>query len=316
VPDLEVFAIAQPRGDLAQHACTIELRGGAGIAMRERHVAAAQAFEREGDTDDLGLQRLGLRGHDLERHEIGSADVAPPVLPLRLVLDGVELRAWRCRRLGARRCFDRMRRRRGADDVALVEILDPALELEALEQLAQPRVVALRAYEVRVALGQVAIGANGQQALALRQPVERLAQVVADDATDSRRFLDHVVERAVLHEPLRRCLGADLGHAGNVVDRVAGQRQQVEHLVGTHAELREHARFVERLVAHRIDELDARPDQLREVLVRRRDDRVDACIARLVRQRADDIVRLDTFDHEQRPAVRADEVVQRPDLQR
>ena len=58
---------------------------------------------------------------------------------------------------------------------------------------------------------------------------------------------------AVLREPLRRRLRTDLRHAGNVVDGVAGEREQVEHLVGAHAELREHAGLVERLVAHRVD---------------------------------------------------------------
>ena len=47
--------------------------------------------------------------------------------------------------------------------------------------------------------------------------------------------------------------GPTFGTPGHVVDGVAGEREQVEHLVGAHAELREHAGLVERLVAHRVD---------------------------------------------------------------
>ena len=108
--------------------------------------------------------------------------------------------------------------------------------------------------------------------------------------------------------------GPDLGHAGNVVDRIAGERQQIEHLVRAHVELRAHARLVERLVAHRVDHPDARRDELRQVLVRRRDDRVDAGRRGLLRERADDVVGLHALDHQQRPAVRAHEFVQRLDL--
>ena len=48
---------------------------------------------------------------------------------------------------------------------------------------------------------------------------------------------------------LAAVFGPTFAHAGNVVDRVAGERQQIEHLVGTHAELRDHAGIVETLVA-------------------------------------------------------------------
>ena len=43
-------------------------------------------------------------------------------------------------------------------------------------------------------------------------------------------------------------LGPDLRHSGDVVHGVAGEREEVEHLVGADAEFREHAGLVERLV--------------------------------------------------------------------
>ena len=47
--------------------------------------------------------------------------------------------------------------------------------------------------------------------------------------------------------------GPTFGTPGMLSIGIAGQREEVEHLVGAHAELREHAGVVERLVAHRVD---------------------------------------------------------------
>ena len=60
------------------------------------------------------------------------------------------------------------------------------------------------------------------------QPVERLAQVLADHAADLAGVRDHVVERAVLREPLDRGLRADLVHAGTLSIAVADQREVVD----------------------------------------------------------------------------------------
>jgi hypothetical protein len=53
---------------------------------------------------------------------------------------------------------------------------------------------------------------------------------------------------------------------------------------------------------------------LRQILVGGRDHAVDARSRRGYGKRADHVVRFDAFDHQQRPAVRPDELVQRLDL--
>jgi hypothetical protein len=113
------------------------------------------------------------------------------------------------------------------------------------------------------------------------------------------------VERSVLVQPLGGGLRAHLGHTRNVVDAIAGQRQQIEHLIGAHAKLVDDTGLVERLACHGVDERNVRTHQLRKILVRCRDQRVHASRRRLSGERADYIVRLDALDHQQWPAVRA-----------
>ena len=108
--------------------------------------------------------------------------------------------------------------------------------------------------------------------------------------------------------------GPTPAYAGDVVDGVADQRQIVGDLLGCNAELLLDAGAVERRVVHRVDERDVTVDELREILVARRDDRRRAGGRRSPSQRADDVVGLDAFDAQQRNAHRFDRFEQRLDL--
>ena len=77
-------------------------------------------------------------------------------------------------------------------------------------------------------------------------------------------------------QPLDGRLGSDLVHAGHIVDRVADQHQVIDDALRRHAELVVHPGNVEHLAAHGVDQRDVRVDQLRQVLVARGDDGVDA----------------------------------------
>jgi hypothetical protein len=142
--------------------------------------------------------------------------------------------------------------RGGALDVA-----QPGFELEALVQLTQQRRIGARQCELGDAHRQRAVGLHRQKPASFGQPGQRAPQVVADDAWNLRGARDDVVETAVLIQPFGRGLRANLRHAGDVVDTVAGEREQVEHLIGTHAEFPDHTFVVERLVAHRVHARDA-----------------------------------------------------------
>ncbi len=83
---------------------------------------------------------------------------------------------------------------------------------------------------------------------------------------------------------------------------------------GRHSELRDHAIAIEARVGHRIDERHVFADQLRKILIGRRDDDAALCARRLIRQRSDYVVRFDAVDDQQRQSHRANDVVDRRDL--
>jgi hypothetical protein len=182
------------------------------------------------------------------------------------------------------------------------------------EDLDQTLTVARARPQVGGRVRQFEVAADGHQASRQRQEVEGAAQILPDHATDVGGGGDHPVERTVLREPLDGRLGADLVDAGNVVDGVADQRQVIDDTLRRHAELAEHAGFVEHLVAHRVDQADVRADQLREILVTGRHHHLHALRRRLRRQRTDHVVRLDAVAHQQRPAEGHDGRVQGFDL--
>ncbi len=168
--------------------------------------------------------------------------------------------------------------------------------------------------EVGDRLGQVAVDLHRHQLARTRQPLERVAQVLADHALDLVRIGHDAVERAVFGQPFDRGLGTDLGHAGHVVDRIADQRQIVDDALGRYAELGHHARRIEDFAAHRIDQRDAVVHQLRQVLVAGGHHGADALGGGLAGERADHVIGLDTIDHDDRPAQRAHRLVDRLDL--
>ncbi len=161
---------------------------------------------------------------------------------------------------------------------------------------------------------QIAIGLDRHQHLGLRQPVQRLAQVVADHTLDVVGVLHHAFQRVVLAEPLDCRFRTDLGYARHVVDRVADQAQVIDDAFRRHAELGDDAVAVEFFVAHRVDQRHMRIDQLRQILVAGRYHGIHAVPDRLHRQRADHVVGFDAFDHQDRPAHRAHRFVYRFDL--
>ncbi|MNJ27792.1 hypothetical protein D3C77_223080 [compost metagenome] len=93
-------------------------------------------------------------------------------------------------------------------------------------------------------------------------------------------------------DQLRRRLGADAGGAGDVVDAVADQGLDLDHLVGRDAELLEHGLFFEAAVLHRIVHDHAAADQLHQVLVGADDHRLAAHVADLAGIGGDQVVGL------------------------
>ena len=124
--------------------------------------------------------------------------------------------------------------------VAAGAVAQPALELEALVERLQPLGIGAR----RCARSAGATGsAQSVLTVSSRRPCGSQSSVarrfspttpaISPACATTLSSVPYCVQ------PLRRGLRPDLRHAGHVVDGVAGQREQVEHLVGAHAELRD-----------------------------------------------------------------------------
>ncbi len=115
----------------------------------------------------------------------------------------------------------------------------------------------------------------------------------------------------MLCEPLGRRLGPDLGNAGYVVGRVADEGEVVDDLLGIDIELRFHAGAVERCIAHRVDERDRFIDELRHVLVARRDEHAMTFARSAAGERGDHVVGFHSLDSQHGQALRAQDREQR-----
>ena len=168
---------------------------------------------------------------------------------------------------------------------------------------------------------QIAVGLDGDQLTRRGQPAERLAQVLAHHATDRGRLRHDAFQRPVLLQPFHRSLGADLAHPGHVVDRIAHQREPVDDPLRRHPEFGQHTLAVQslgrRIVAgHGVDQGHVIIDQLRHVLVAGAHHRAQPLAPGALTERADHIIGLDAFDHDERPAHSAHHAVDRRNLQR
>ena len=313
--------IFQPRTHALQHLFARQLLRHAGIAVRQRDVSALACFHRQRDADHLRRHRFQRGGFGIDRSQLGRIHQGQPLVELLpgrhefvLALDD------RHARQGVLRAFRRVQARGGrrSHAGALRQFAQHGLEAIALEELAQGVLVFWTADQAFLdrhhVVHQVAIGLHGDQLTALGQPFQCGAQVFAHGAADAVRVFHHAVERAVQGQPFQRRLRAALVHAGHVVDGVADQGQVIDDAVRRHAELGEHAGFVELFVTHRVDEHDLVVDQLRQVLVAGGNDGVHALGGGLHGQGADHVVGFHAFDHQDRPAEVAHRFVDRGDL--
>ena len=129
-------------------------------------------------------------------------------------------------------------------------------------------------------------------------------QVAALAGLHRRCRRQHALEVAELADQLRRALRPDPRHPRHVVDAVADQRLRVDQLVRQHAELFHHLGDADRLLLDRVEHLDARPDQLHQVLVGRNDGRGAAHADRAFGVGRDQVVGLPVGQLDRRHAER------------
>jgi hypothetical protein len=100
------------------------------------------------------------------------------------------------------------------------------------------------------------------------------------------------VEVAVLQDQRRSRLDADARRARHVVDAVAAQGLDVDHLVRRHAELLDHLVVADADILHGVEHGDPRADQLHQVLVGGDDHHLAAHVADLAGVGGDQVVGL------------------------
>ncbi len=73
LPELGVRRILQQRPQRLEHARALELRGRAGIVVRQRHIGRMARLDAEGDADDLRAHVVEAGGLGIEREQLGGA---------------------------------------------------------------------------------------------------------------------------------------------------------------------------------------------------------------------------------------------------
>ena len=289
---LEVVADLGDRLRLEHRAQVVERLPVAGFVVgRERHVGRLMRRGREADADDagtLGIPRRALQG---DRHRLPAKQLRGQLLTfLRGGGDAVVV-------LGV--VDGRHAARRGGVGARFPE--QPLLQQTELQPVEDGDGGVQVGVEPRVAL-QVDlyrdVDVDGRQALGQQRLIGVLLDPFALLALEVARTLDQLLDRPELRQQLLGGLVADAGHAGDVVDRVAHQRQHVDDLrrlgdapAFAHLGRPVYRRRAARRAADPI-ERGAVGDELRQVLVGRHQPGVKAGRLRPGGDGADDVVGL------------------------
>src|SRR5436190_1019555 len=255
-------------------------------AGRERDVARLARRGRERQPDDRRAHRRRRVGQHAQREASRGAEVGRERRDAFARVDRLVVLP------------DGLRRRR--------EVHHQGAEAEAREQVeaALARAAAV-AHRLGVELDR-AVDVDPRQRAALPRVLGVIDEAFALPLVlDLARVGQQVFEIAVLGDQIAGPLLADPGHALDVVDRVAHQREHVDDLPGRDAELLLHRRgVVPGAFFLRVVDLEAVVHQLVEVLVSRDDRHLESRRDRLGRQRPDHVVGLVALRREDRHAHR------------
>ena len=255
-------------------------------------------------------RRLNVQGNERRAPDLGDHPGYPP--------DIVEHRCRGGGRHGRQRRDRRRtgRERRGAQPHEAVELGDERAELELGEQLAQ-------AGDVRRADAQVVeverhrrVATDGDEIAGQPGELAVLQQGLAGPLPGHfRRAREDRVEVAVGAEQLESRLLPDPLDARHVVGTVAHERQVIHDALGRDAEPLAGIGLVDPLLfdgrgaaSARVEQDDARADELVEVLVARHDDGLEPPLRRRGGERADHVVGLEAFDADDRDAERVQDL--------
>jgi hypothetical protein len=312
--DLRAQRVLEQRLECGQHLFRRQLRRRAGVVVAHRHIGGLPGLDCEGQADELRALRIQAGGLGVEGEGRRAFEHADPVR--QALARGDQLVVLLAPAVQAVPRAQR-RRRHGRGDVGrtAADFGQRLLEAVARVQAAQRLDVRRLQRQLGRADRQLAVGLDRDQFAVQRQPRQRGAQVLADLAADLAGVRDDILQAVVLRQPFRGGLRPALVDTGHVVHRVAHQREVIDDALRAHAELDLDAGGIQALAGHRVEPLDARTHQLRQILVAGRDDHAHARRMALGGERADHIVGLDPGLAQDRHADRLDDLQQRLDLQ-
>jgi hypothetical protein len=149
------------------------------------------------------------------------------------------------------------------------------------------------------------------------------AQALGDLARAAQRHLrhrvesrEHVLEIAEGLDERDGGLLADAGDAGNVVDRVAHQRHDIDDAIGRHTELGLDGSGIRPAIAHRVPQLNVGADELHQVLVAGDDDDIESRVLIRLDHAGDDVIGLDSRHADLSQPQRRDHAVDPRNLRR
>ncbi len=160
----------------------------------------------------------------------------------------------------------------------------------------------------------LAIELDGRQLVRHGQKFQRFAQVLTDFTLEFIRIRDYAIEVTILRNPLGRCLWPYFRYAGNIIRGITHECEVINNLVRAHLEFFDHGGFVHVMIIHGVDQADVGIDQLRHVLVSGGNQHLIALFDGFPAHGADNVVRLHSFNADQRQAARPDNRVQWFDL--
>ena len=330
--DLGLGRVFEDRLQRLEHCIAIQLLRHAHVGVRQRDIGRFAGLDREGQADQLRLLRIDAGGLAVEGDQLGLLQLLQPGVELRLLQYQlvITVAGWRwlggflngfpCRlgkQIASRRCSLGRQRL-----VLPQQVVQPVLELQLAVQLDQRSLIRLARMQ-RVDLDiQRYVGLDGRQLIGQVSHLAMLFELGRQALGAANRQLGHLVEVGIDHveatadtnQQAERGFFTHTGHAGNVVDLVAHQRQVIDDQLRPDTEFLFHAIGVVDASGHGVDQRNVRADQLRHVLVAGGDDHVALFPGRLTRQSTDHVIGLHAFDAQQRQAEGTHAGMQRLDL--
>ena len=316
LPDLGLGRVFQQRLQGQQHGLAVQLGRRAFIIVGQGHIGCFMWLDGERQANQLRLLGVQAGGLGVEGEQRRLAQLLQPGIETGLVEDGFvlgfSLGGWR---------LDRCHVITGLGRVTL-HLGDPALELHLGVQRQQRFTVRLAAYQCIHFDIQRHVNLDGGQLIGQERRIAVLFQLGWQGLGAPNGQRRHLVQVGVqvaeaaadAGQQAHGGLFAHTRHAGNVVDLVAHQGQEVDDVFRADAKFLVHASHVQHASGHGVDQGNVPVHQLCHVLVTGRDDHRAPLGGAVARKRTDDVVGFNTLDAQQRVAQRLHAGMQRLDL--